>query len=178
MTSSNGNVFRVTGPLCGEFTDPGEFPAQRPVTRSIDVSCQNQMYTSIYCWCPSNVVVYYTWSNDTKSNGKYTALITWHEPHGVSNYRKLDWVFNSVFSCQQKRKYQRSALPVFERGSAGNRWSPHKDPVIRKALPCGINCEHVWPDKAYLINSSVYTYPLRLPFRKWLRTYTGLPRCW
>ena len=34
MTSSNGNIFRVTGPLCGEFTGAGEFPAQRPVTRS------------------------------------------------------------------------------------------------------------------------------------------------
>ena len=39
MTSSNGNIFRVTGPLCGEFTGPGEFPTQRPVTRSIDVFC-------------------------------------------------------------------------------------------------------------------------------------------
>ena len=29
--SSNGNIFRVTGPLCGEYT------AQRPVTRSFDV---------------------------------------------------------------------------------------------------------------------------------------------
>ena len=38
MTSSNGNIFRVTGPLCGEFTGPGEFLAQRPVTRSFDVS--------------------------------------------------------------------------------------------------------------------------------------------
>ena len=37
MTSSNGNIFRVTGPLCGEFAGPGEFPAQRPVTRSFDV---------------------------------------------------------------------------------------------------------------------------------------------
>ena len=37
MMSSNGNIFRVTGPLCGEFTDPGEFPTQRPVTRSFDV---------------------------------------------------------------------------------------------------------------------------------------------
>ena len=37
MTSSNGNIFRVTGPLCGEFTGPGEFPAQRPVTRGLDV---------------------------------------------------------------------------------------------------------------------------------------------
>ena len=37
MTSSNKNIFRVTGPLCGEFTGPGEFPTQRPVTRSFDV---------------------------------------------------------------------------------------------------------------------------------------------
>ena len=37
MTSSNGNIFRVTVPLYGEFTGPGEFPTQRPVTRSFDV---------------------------------------------------------------------------------------------------------------------------------------------
>ena len=36
MTSSSGNIFRVTDPLCGEFTCPGEFPTQRPVTRSFD----------------------------------------------------------------------------------------------------------------------------------------------
>ena len=38
MTLSNGNIFRVTGHLCGEFTgDPGEFPTQRPVRRNFDV---------------------------------------------------------------------------------------------------------------------------------------------
>ena len=37
MTSSNETIFRVTGPLCGEFTGPGEFPAQRSMTRSFDV---------------------------------------------------------------------------------------------------------------------------------------------
>ena len=36
MTSSNRNIFRVTGHLCGEPV-PGEFPAQRPVTQSFDV---------------------------------------------------------------------------------------------------------------------------------------------
>ena len=35
MTSSNGNIFRVNGPLCGDFT--GEFPARRPATQSYDV---------------------------------------------------------------------------------------------------------------------------------------------
>ena len=37
MTSSNGNIFRVTGPLCGESQVTGEFPSLRPVTRSFDV---------------------------------------------------------------------------------------------------------------------------------------------
>ena len=37
MTSSNGNIFRVTGHLCGEFTGPRWIPAHRPVTRSFDV---------------------------------------------------------------------------------------------------------------------------------------------
>ena len=45
MTSLNGNIFHVTGPLYGEFTGPGEFPTQRPVMRSFDVFfdlCQNK----------------------------------------------------------------------------------------------------------------------------------------
>ena len=37
MTSSNGNIFRVTGHLCGNSPVPGEFHTQRPVTRSFDV---------------------------------------------------------------------------------------------------------------------------------------------
>ena len=38
MTSSNGNIFRVTGHLCGEFTGPRWIPTQRPMTRSFDFS--------------------------------------------------------------------------------------------------------------------------------------------
>ena len=34
MTPSNGNIFRVTGPLCGEFTG---HPSRRPATLSFDV---------------------------------------------------------------------------------------------------------------------------------------------
>ena len=37
VTSSNGKLFRITGPLWGEFTVTGAFPSQRPVTRSFDV---------------------------------------------------------------------------------------------------------------------------------------------
>ena len=37
MTSSNGNIFRDIGPLCGNSPITGEFPSQRPVTRGFDV---------------------------------------------------------------------------------------------------------------------------------------------
>ena len=40
MTSSNENIFRVTGPLCG----PGEFYTQRPETRSFDVFFDLRLY--------------------------------------------------------------------------------------------------------------------------------------
>ena len=37
MTSSNGNIFRVTDLLCGEFTRHRWIPPQRPLTRSFDL---------------------------------------------------------------------------------------------------------------------------------------------
>ena len=37
MTSSNGNIFCVTGPLCGNSPVTDEFHSQRLVTRSFDV---------------------------------------------------------------------------------------------------------------------------------------------
>ena len=37
MTSSNGNIFCVTGHLWGNSAVTGEFPAQRPAMRSFDV---------------------------------------------------------------------------------------------------------------------------------------------
>ena len=37
MTSSNGNIFRITGHLCGKFTGPRWISHTRPVTRSFDV---------------------------------------------------------------------------------------------------------------------------------------------
>ena len=37
MTSSNGNIFRVAGSLCGISPVTGEFRSQRPMTQSFDV---------------------------------------------------------------------------------------------------------------------------------------------
>ena len=43
MRSSNGYILRVTGHLCGNSPVPGEFPAQRPVTRAL-------MFSLICTW--------------------------------------------------------------------------------------------------------------------------------
>ena len=48
MTSSNENIFRVTGHLCEEFTGTGEFPAQRPVTRSFGEAGDLRRYRAHY----------------------------------------------------------------------------------------------------------------------------------
>ena len=37
MPSLNGNIFRVTGPFFANSPVIGEFPSQRPVTRSFDL---------------------------------------------------------------------------------------------------------------------------------------------
>ena len=37
MTSSNGNIFRVTGPLCGEFTGDRWIPRTKASDAGLDV---------------------------------------------------------------------------------------------------------------------------------------------
>ena len=39
MTSSNGNIFHVTSPLCGNSPVSGEFPSQRPVALMFPLIC-------------------------------------------------------------------------------------------------------------------------------------------
>ena len=78
MTSSNGNIFRVTGPLCGEFTGPGEFPTQRPVTRSFDVffdlRLNNQLSKHSWGWWFERL----SWSLWRHHNDHHRPMIHWY----------------------------------------------------------------------------------------------------
>ena len=58
ITSSNGKNFRITGPLCGEFTGPGEFPAQRPVNSPHKGQWRGALMFSLIC----------AWINDWVNN--------------------------------------------------------------------------------------------------------------
>ena len=71
MTSSNGNIFRVTGSLWGKF--PGEFPSQRPVTRSFDVSF-------ICAW--TNGWVNNRYAGDLRCHcARYDVIVMWNYKH-------------------------------------------------------------------------------------------------
>ena len=82
MTSSNGNIFRVTGPLCGEFTGPGEFPTQRPVTRSFDVFFDLRMNKRLskQPW---------GWWFETPSWSLWRHSNAWYEFHSVTGHCSL-----------------------------------------------------------------------------------------
>ena len=99
MTSSNGNIFRVTGPLCGEFTGPGEFPAQRPVTRSFDVSFDLRLNTRLskqpWGWWFETL----SWSLWRQCNVRdQTAIISLFSTHNwIRDYRKHISIFPNIY---------------------------------------------------------------------------------
>ena len=120
MTSSNGNIFRVTGPLCGEFTGPGEFPAQRLVTRSFDVFFDLRLNKRLskQPW---------GWWFETPS------WSLWRQCNEWCYHERVSIIYLTVCSGVDQRKHQRSASLAFMRGIY--RWtvnSPHKGPVTRK----------------------------------------------
>ena len=93
MTSSNGNIFRVTGPLCGEFTGPHEFPTQRPVTRSFDVCfalrLNKRLSKQPWGWwfeTPS-------WSLWRQCNGKVTSKYN----DGILEWN-TEWQINKIYT--------------------------------------------------------------------------------
>ena len=63
MTSSNGNIFNVAGPLCGEFTVHWFVPTQKPVTRSFDIffDIQELLHFHVTLKCTS-WVKYFMWN--------------------------------------------------------------------------------------------------------------------
>ena len=80
MTSSNGNIFRSTGPLCGEFTGHRWNPSQKPVTRSFDVFfdlCPNKRLSEQLWgwWFETSSRSLWRYSNDICMTRNYRSII-------------------------------------------------------------------------------------------------------
>ena len=143
MTSSNGNIFRVTGHLCGEFTGPGEFPAQRPVTRSFDVFFHLHLNKQLSkqprrWWFETPPWSLWRQRNDSQlsQHGGYRrpASLQWRHNgrDSVSNYQPHHF-YSTVYSGADQRKHRNSAYLAFVWGI--HRWpmnSPYTWPVTRK----------------------------------------------
>ena len=158
MTPSNGNVFCVTGPLCGKFT--GEFPSQKPMTRSFDVSfnmCFSKRLSKqsrrrwfqtssrllwrhcndTFDWTPEwwHTGIYYWFDNSVQSPQRYIFALS-----DIYDYINLDSFFTSgvvVFQtdCEYPHlvwsRVLRRALwdPLWERG-VGSMWPRHWSQVL------------------------------------------------
>ena len=149
MTSSNGNIFRVTGPLCGEFTGPGEFPTQRPVTRSFDVFLRLNKRLSKQPWgwwfeTPS-------WSLWRQCNEKLVRKrvhvipsscsiiigLQWRRNgfDGVSNHQPHRCLLSRLFGRSSKKTSKLRVTGLCAGNSPGTGEFPHKWPVTRKMFP-------------------------------------------
>ena len=126
MTSSNGNIFRVTGPLCGNSPVTGEFPSQRPVRRGFDVffdlHLNKQFSKQPWGWwfeTPSRSL----WRHCNEIDVTWAS---WRLKSPATN-STVDSIYSS---CLQWRKHQSSALlALCSGGSTIN--SRHKLPLMR-----------------------------------------------
>ena len=123
--SSNGNIFRVNGPLCGKFTGPGEFPAQRRVTRSFDVFFDlrlNERLSKQPCgwWFETP-----SWSLWRQCNDK------WGSESNLSKTTFWDLFHEFIFCCRCNKMY--FAFATIIRGSIMSK--THKWTVIIYGSP-------------------------------------------
>ena len=137
MTSLNGNIFRVTGPLCGEFTVPVEFPAQG--------QWRGALMCSLIC----------AWINDWVNN-REAGDLRHHRGHydvnvmiieNIIHYNDVTWVtwrpkstasrlFAQTFVHANIIENMKAGVTDHLCGeSTGHQWpvySPHKWPIARK----------------------------------------------
>ena len=126
MTSSNGNIFRVTGHLCGEFTGHRWIPRTKVSGASFDVFFVRQQASP--------------WTNVDPEMCRHMPLPDHNELNNVhyndvimgtlaSQITSLTIVYSIVYSDADQRKHQSSASLAFVRGI-------HRRPV---------NSPHKWP---------------------------------
>ena len=129
MTSANVNIFRVTGPLYGEFTGHQWIPLTKASDAELDVFfdlCLNKQWRRRWFDTQSR-------SLSRHCNDLYGDVIM---STIASQFTSLAIVSSTVYSDADQRKHQSSASLAFARGlHRGPVNSPHKWPVTRKMLP-------------------------------------------
>ena len=79
ITSSNGNIFHVTGHLCREFTSTQWIPCTRPVTRSFDVFfylCLNKLLSKQSWGWWFEMLSFPLWRHRNEHRGTHRGRVT------------------------------------------------------------------------------------------------------
>ena len=84
MTSSNGNTFRVTGPLC---RSPMNFPAERPVTRNFDDFCDLRLNKQLS--------KFFREASDLRRHRAHYDVTVMRHKKGAAIWRKWEWTVQS-----------------------------------------------------------------------------------
>ena len=90
MTSSNGNIFRVTGPLCGEFTGPRWIPH----TKASDVELWCFLWSTPNKWLSKQMQGWWfethsppLWRHSNELIGSTLAYVTFEELNSIHKFR-------------------------------------------------------------------------------------------
>ena len=133
MTSSYGNIYRVTGHLCGEFTGPRWIPPHKGQRRGALV------FSLICVWMNSwvnnreagdlrryrvhyDVTVMLVCTSGTKSWLSNHTNVLHDECHGVSNHQHLDCLLSLLFGHTSNKTSKLISSLAFVRGT-------HRRPV-------------------------------------------------
>ena len=122
ITSSNGNIFRVTGPLCGEFT------GHRWILLT------EASYAELWCFLLS-----VPWINNREAGD-----LRCHRAHYavtiiICNDIYTEWLIKTQDGIQHTFDKNTARHTAHTFVTTTHRWqvdSPHKWPVMWKALPC------------------------------------------
>ena len=127
MTSSNGNIFRVTGHLCGEFTGPVKSPHKG--------QWRGALIFSLIC----------VWINGWVNNREAGDLRRYRAHYDVVVMRRqIGCLLKGLFGLKTKNHKTPHHWP-FDIFDTLTDDSPHKGPIIRKALTyIDITTSNLW----------------------------------
>ena len=123
MMTSNGNIFRVTGPLCVALFRPWQASF-----RFVYVPFQENK-TTMWSRADTSKLTFHLSSRDLSLHWRH------NDRNGVTNHQPHGCLLNRLFRRRSKKTSKLRVTGLCVWNSPGPVNSPHKEPVTRKMFP-------------------------------------------